>query len=135
VSLTKAGRLRHCRGSVEAPALDEIADHVGAVAKPSSQPPQAVPLQAVLIGDVCTAAGIGARGAAPALALCRLLIQAGQNPKTPLHVWRADMLCLRIRSIGEAARLIIGSDGVGFRRAPEADTAPPVAPTAAEPLP
>lgn len=54
----KAARPRHCITSVEARGVDEIADHVDTIAKPSSQPPQAEPLRAELTGDTCSAAGL-----------------------------------------------------------------------------
>jgi hypothetical protein len=64
---------------VEAPELDGIADHVGAIANTSSQVPQAVALGAEL-GDTCTAARLTACGTAPVLALCRLISRhAGQS--------------------------------------------------------
>jgi hypothetical protein len=55
------------------------------------------------------------RAAAPTLALCRELVEAGHDPASQLHVYRNGGLALRVRSIGEAARLSIRGDGVGFR--------------------
>jgi hypothetical protein len=52
----------------------------------------------------------------PVLRLCRLLFAAGHDPATPLEAWRGDVLCLRIRSIGEAAGLEINPKGNGFIR-------------------
>jgi len=49
------------------------------------------------------------------LALCRELVEAGHDPGRQLHVYRNGVLALRVRSIGEAARLSIRGDGVGFR--------------------
>jgi Holliday junction resolvase len=61
-------------------------------------------IRAELIGsDECTAAGLTIRGRAPVLALCRQLIADGHDPGLPLEVWRGPVLCLRVRSIGEAA--------------------------------
>jgi hypothetical protein len=37
---------------------------------------------------------------------------------------RGDVLCLRIRSIGEAAGLEVNGEGTGFRRARESALAP-----------
>jgi hypothetical protein len=54
------------------------------------------------------------------------LVQAGYDPSTPLEVYRGRTLCLRIRSIGEAAALEINAYGTGFRPRREADAAPPV---------
>jgi hypothetical protein len=65
--------------------------------------------------DICSALSITVQAPSPVLALCRKLIALGHDPSTPLDAWRGDVLCLRIRSIGEAARLSIRGDGVGFR--------------------
>ena len=56
--------------------------------------------------DTCT--GITAKSSAPVLSLCRKLLKAGHDPATPLEAWRGSVLCLRVRSIGEAARLRMG---------------------------
>ena len=117
MSLRKAARLQHCGGSEEARGLDEIADHVGTIAKPSSQPGQAVPIRAELIGsDKCTAVGLTAHGSAPVLGLCRELVSAGHDPAMLLEAWRGDILCLRVHSIGEAARLTVEDDRHGRPR-------------------
>jgi hypothetical protein len=88
------------------------------------------PIRAELSGsNTCTALGITAQSAAPVLALCRQLIRAGHDPATPLEAYRGDTLALRIKSIGQAARLKIGQSGSGtpiFAYADGADTAPPV---------
>jgi hypothetical protein len=84
-------------------------------------------LRAELIGsDKCTAAGITARATSPVLAMCRRLIAAGYDPDAALHAYRNDTLCLRIRSIGAAARLEINSGGTGFVVARAVRAAPPV---------
>jgi hypothetical protein len=44
---------------------------------------------------------------APVLALCRALIEAGHDPNTPLEAYRGATLCLRVRSIGEGAKLTV----------------------------
>lgn len=64
--------------------------------------------------NTCTAFGITATGYAPVLKLCRLLIQAGHRPETPLHAYRGATLCLVVTSIGEAAGFEINSGGTGF---------------------
>jgi hypothetical protein len=112
---------------VEAPALDGIAGHVGAIAKPSSQPLQAALLRAELAGDQCTAAGLTARGSTPVIALCRELVVAGFNPAATLEAWRGQTLCLRVRSIGEAAKLEPSPRGAGFVRRPGVRGSPPIA--------
>jgi hypothetical protein len=74
---------------------------------------------AELIGsDTAAATGIPVTTYAPVLELCRRLIAAGHDPATPLHAYRGLMLCLKVRSIGEAARLRISPTGVGFKRVP-----------------
>ncbi|MFY9839327.1 MAG: hypothetical protein WAK55_23200 [Xanthobacteraceae bacterium] len=47
--------------------------------------------------------------------MCRKLVEAGHDPATPLEAWRGKTLCLLVRSIGEAARLEVSGEGVGFR--------------------
>jgi hypothetical protein len=65
--------------------------------------------------DTATAQGIVARGSSPALLLARKLIEAGYPPGARLEAYRGSTLCLTVRSIGEAATLQTGGDGVGFR--------------------
>lgn len=62
----------------------------------------------------CSAEGHSARGHSPVLQLCRLLVAAGHDPARPLHAFRGNMLCLVIRSIGEAAGLEINAHGSRF---------------------
>jgi len=81
---------------------------------------------AELIGsDRCSALGMTAHGTTPVLGLCRLLVEAGLDPITPLEAWRGSTLCLRVRRIGEAAQLELSPRGAGFVRG-----RPPVAQTA-----
>ena len=69
---------------------------------------------AELIGsDTCAALGLTVKSGAPVLVLCRKLIEAGHDPDTPLEAYRGDTLCLRVRSIGEAARLRMDTDKTG----------------------
>ena len=71
-------------------------------------------LRAELIGsNTAIAIGITAIGYAPVLMLCRSLIVAGYDPATPLVAYRGLMLCLTVRSIGEAAGLTIEDDKNG----------------------
>jgi hypothetical protein len=80
-----------------------------------------------LTGDnTCSALGFTAKSFSPVLALCRQLVEAGHDPSMPLEAWRGDVLCLRVRSIGEAAGLEINPRGTGFRRAAAAGTASPI---------
>ena len=77
-------------------------------------------IRAELIGsNACSALGITARGHAPVLALCQLLIEAGHDPNRPLLAYRGDTLCLGVRSIVEGAALTVEDDRLGtprFRR-------------------
>ena len=70
-------------------------------------------IRAELTGDTCTALGLTGKAGAPVLALCRMLIEAGHDPAMPLEVYRGDTLCLRLRSIGEAAGLRMDTDKTG----------------------
>jgi hypothetical protein len=75
--------------------------------------PQAA-IRADLIGhDTCTALGVTVRGAAPVLALCRQLFEAGYGPATSVEAWRGSVLCLRVRSIAEGAKLAVVAAGNG----------------------
>jgi hypothetical protein len=95
-------------------------------------------ITATLIGsNRAIALGIEAHGFSPVLALCRALIEAGYDPTTPLHVYRGDTLALKVRSIGEGAKLAVEDNSVGtpvFRRRRDrvasSGAATPVAPTA-----
>ena len=72
------------------------------------------PIRATLHGsDEGRAEGMVGTGASPVLALCRKLIQAGVDPARPLEAYRGDILCLSVRSIGEAARLTVKACGNG----------------------
>jgi hypothetical protein len=73
----------------------------------NASPSPAQPLRAVIIGSQAEAIGVTARGRAPVLALCRALIEAGHDPNTPLEAYRGTTLCLKVRSIGEGARLTV----------------------------
>jgi hypothetical protein len=65
-------------------------------------------IQAELTGaTTCSAAGIAAHGNAPMLALCRQLLAAGLDPDSALAVYRSTTLAIRVRSIGEAAKLTV----------------------------
>lgn len=73
-----------------------------------------VSICATIIGDdLCKAEGITARGSAPVLALCRKLVAAGHDPGAPLEAWRGATLCLRVRTIGEGAKLTVRTAGNG----------------------
>ncbi len=101
---------------------------------PTLQKNQPLHIRAELIGDnTCAALGIEVCGNAPVFDLCRSLIEAGHDPALPLEAWRGGTLCLRVRSIGEAAGLDLNSKGTGFVRWRWAvRTGPPVARNALE---
>jgi len=87
--------------------------------------------------DVAEAFGYRVTSSSPVLSLCRDLLDDGCGEHEPLECWRGDMRCLSIRSIGEAARLHIGGDGIGFRPIPEPVRGSPIdqiAPAATTPL-
>jgi hypothetical protein len=50
------------------------------------------------------------------LALCRKLIAAGFDPSRPLCAYRGAVLCLRVRSIGEGAQLIVDERRMALAR-------------------
>jgi hypothetical protein len=86
-------------------------------------------IHAELRGSDCASASwITVRSGNPVLKLCRELIEAGHDPRTPLEAWRCDVLCLRVRSIGEAANLEINGHGTGFKPRHKGERAPPVSP-------
>ena len=95
-------------------------------------------VRAELIGTNCAIAlGIKAHTSSPVVALCRALLEAGHDPATPLHAYRGNTLALKVRSIGEGAKLTVEANPIGkpvFRRwrdrAESNGAAPPVAPTA-----
>jgi hypothetical protein len=72
-------------------------------------------IQAKLTGDaICTAEGHTVKAGTPVIVLCRALVEAGYDPASRMEVWRGDTLALKVRSIGEAARLCIAGKGNGF---------------------
>ena len=99
----------------------------------SAQPARACDsIRAELIGtNTATAQKMVVTSAAPILGLCRALLAGGHDPATALEAYRGDTLCVRIRSIGQAAQLEPSPSGVGFvRRHSRLRAGPPVAPTA-----
>jgi hypothetical protein len=88
-------------------------------------------IHAVLTGsDTASAEGITVTSPSPILSLCRQLITRGYDPNLPLIAARGQTVCLKIRSIGEAARLRVGGHGVGFEGGSECGAAPPITPSA-----
>jgi hypothetical protein len=78
--------------------------------------PSKGPLRAELFdSDRCTALGLVAVSPSPVLLLCRMLVDSGVDPRAALEAWRGPVLCLLVRSIGEASGLEVAAHGVGFR--------------------
>jgi hypothetical protein len=74
-------------------------------------------LRAELVGSgTATAPGIAVHGHAPVTRLCRRLVAAGHDLATPLEVFRGAMLCLRVRSISEGAKLTVKDGPAGRPR-------------------
>jgi hypothetical protein len=79
----------------------------------------ASPVLGQMIGsDKATAAGITVRGPVPVLGLCRALLASGVDPNRPLHIYRGDVLALKVRTIGENAKLSVREDRAGPRFVP-----------------
>jgi hypothetical protein len=97
----------------------------GAEDNPSQLSQQAI--RADLIGsDTAVALGLIINSSSPVLALCRALVEAGHDPAIPLEAYRGNVLCLRVRSIGEGARLELNGHGTGFRHVHEGGRASPM---------
>jgi hypothetical protein len=76
-------------------------------------------IRATIFGEHYTAHGV----TGSLRRVCQALIDAGHDAATPLHAYRGDMLCLKVRSIGEGARLVPAGNSVGFRYVQDVDTA------------
>jgi hypothetical protein len=88
----------------------------GAIASASTLKPQELttPIRATLIGcDRCEAEGRTVRAHAPVLAMCRELVAAGYDPAKPLEAYHGNMLCLKVRSIGEGSRYTVKDSSTG----------------------
>lgn len=73
-----------------------------------------VPIRAEIIkSDRCDADGHTVRAAAPVLAMCRKLVDAGYDQGRPLHAHRGDVLALKVRSIGVGATLTVEDNRFG----------------------
>lgn len=67
-----------------------------------------VPIRCDLSGSNTAQSGdLIARGNSPVFDLCRLLVAAGHDPKAPMECYRGETVALRVRSIGEGARLTV----------------------------
>jgi hypothetical protein len=89
-----------------------------AFARKKQQAKRGAIVAAIIGDDTANAEGVTVTSPSPVLSLCRALVNAGFDPTTPLHAYRRDVLCLRVRAIGEAAELEVGSNGIGFIRRP-----------------
>jgi hypothetical protein len=84
-------------------------------------------IAARLLGDdTAVADGVTVRSSSPVLVLCRKLVEAGHDPQSPLMAWRGRVLCLRVRSIGEAVGLRVNGAGTGFVPLREPTAGPPI---------
>ena len=99
----------HRVSGADARRNDQLGGKVGFLATTKTKPPQVI--RAEIIGpDICIALDITSRSSIPILALCRALIEAGHDPGTPLEAYRGETLCLRVRSIGEAANIEVNGN-------------------------
>jgi hypothetical protein len=117
---TNSAGVTHRAHDADARRFDQLGGKVESLATQKNSPPQAV--RAMLAGEnTITAPGFtSCMASAPVLKLARLLIRAGYDPRTPLHIYRDKTLALKVRTIGEAAGLQVNGKGSGFKRAPEA---------------
>jgi len=122
----KGAGVAHRISGADARRNDQLSGKVGLLATAKTKPPQVT--RAELCGDdVCDARGITVRSSSPVLAMCRALVESGHHPTMPLEAYRGETLCLRVRSIGEAANIEVNGNtrftfvGVRKRR-----TAPPM---------
>lgn len=83
------------------------------------------PIRAELSGsEKASACGLVGHGSSPVIALCHELVAAGHDRATPLETYRGETLCLKVRSIGEAADLRVVDNR--FQRATEPVIAAPM---------
>jgi hypothetical protein len=72
------------------------------------------PIHATIVGaNQCDAEGYTVRAAAPVLAACRKLVDAGYDPRRPLYAYRGDVLALGVSSIGWGARYTVKENRYG----------------------
>jgi len=102
-------------GETSASVITESEDGRREASKPQS--PAIKIIRAEVTGsDQASACGLTVCCSSPILTLCRQLIAAGHDPKTPLQAYRGATLCLHVRSIREAAGLEIAAHSAGFRK-------------------
>jgi hypothetical protein len=89
------------------------------------------PIIAFISGtDTAAAKGVTVNSTTPVLELCRALVAAGHDPRSPLRAYRGDTLALIVTAIGTAARLEVSQRGTGFIARHDRRAAPPIAPNA-----
>jgi len=122
----KGAGVAHRVSGADARRNDPLGGKVGLLVTAKSQPPQAI--RAEVIGtDICMALGLAINSGSPVLAMCRALVDAGQNPSSRLNAYRAETQCLRVRSIGEAANIEVnGNTRFTFVGERKRRTAPPM---------
>lgn len=110
-----------------APKTDQLGGRISHLDNQNRTGPQIVRAE-LAWSDHATALGLVARSNTPILKLCRMLLEAGYDSSAALEAWRGGTLCLRVRTIGEAARLEVKTAGNGsLMFAPgRGATAPPV---------
>jgi hypothetical protein len=74
-------------------------------------------IAAVEGSDLCYAAGYTVKDQAPVLAMCRLLVQAGFDPRRPLVAFRGAELAMRIKSIEYGAHYSVAENQTARFRA------------------
>jgi hypothetical protein len=121
----KGAGVAHRVSGADARRNDQLGGKVGLLATEKTKPPQVIRTE--IIGtDTCTALDLAINSSSPVLALCRALIESGHDSATLLDAYRGKTLCLRIRSIGEAAALELNGEATGFRRRHQPDAASPM---------
>jgi hypothetical protein len=89
-----------------------------AIFVPMRHPSRKQDIIAALDGsDLCHAAGYTVKDHAPALAMCRLLLQSGFDPQRPLLVFRGAELAMRIKSIEYGAHYAVAENQTARFRA------------------
>jgi hypothetical protein len=74
----------------------------------SGAPVMMTPIRCELTGsDQAQAGAVIARGTAPILSLCRLLLASGAKPDAPVECFRNGTLALRVRSVRAGAALTV----------------------------
>lgn len=100
-------------------------------AKNTTENVRVMTIRAEISSDsIATSCGVTVHTGSPVMALCRRLIEEGCDPVTPLQAYRGDVLCLHVRSIGEAAGLQVSGEGIGFRPQGKPGSAGPASLTA-----